>query len=45
VVPRTQPIEGDLAESWTQPNDTTYLFKLSARGVRWHSKPRSTGGS
>ena len=28
VVPGTQPIEGDLAESWTQPNDTTYVFKL-----------------
>src|SRR5512134_880367 len=23
VVPGTQPVEPDLAESWTQPNDTT----------------------
>jgi ABC-type transport system substrate-binding protein len=38
VVPGTQPIEPDLAESWTQPNDTTYLFKLR-KGVRWHPKP------
>jgi len=28
VKPGTQPLEPDLAESWTQPNDTTYIFKL-----------------
>ena len=28
VQPGTFPIEGDLAESWTQPNETTYVFKL-----------------
>jgi len=33
VVPGTFPIEGDLAESWTQPNETTYVFKLR-KGVR-----------
>jgi len=38
VVPGTFPLEGDLAESWTQPNETTYIFKLR-RGVRWHPKP------
>jgi peptide/nickel transport system substrate-binding protein len=38
VAPGTFPIEGDLAESWTQPNETTYVFKLR-RGVRWHPKP------
>ena len=38
VVPGTFPIEGDLAEAWSQPNDTTYIFKLR-RGVRWHNKP------
>ncbi len=42
VVPGTFPIEGDLAESWTQPNDTTYVFKLR-RGVRWHPKPPVNG--
>src|SRR5688500_8286864 len=42
VVPGTQPIEGDLAESWTQPNDTTYVFKLK-KGVRWHPKPPVNG--
>ena len=28
VAPGTFPLEGDLAESWTQPNETTYVFKL-----------------
>src|SRR5437016_11906599 len=42
VVPGTFPLEGDLAESWTQPNETTYVFKLR-RGVKWHNKPPSKG--
>ena len=42
VAPGTFPIEGDLAESWTQPNETTYVFKLR-RGVRWHPKPPVNG--
>jgi len=42
VVPGTFPIEGDLAESWTQPNETTYVFKLR-RGVKWHNKPPVNG--
>src|SRR5512145_2409267 len=42
VVPGTFPIEGELAESWTQPNDTTYVFKLR-RGVRWHARPPVNG--
>ncbi|HEV8471290.1 MAG TPA: ABC transporter substrate-binding protein [Methylomirabilota bacterium] len=42
VAPGTFPLEGDLAESWTQPNDTTYVFKLR-RGVRWHPKPPVNG--
>src|SRR6267143_1243832 len=42
VPPGTFPIEGDLAESWTQPNDTTYVFRLR-RGVRWHNKPPVNG--
>jgi peptide/nickel transport system substrate-binding protein len=36
------PLEGDLAESWTQSNETTYVFKLR-RGVRWHNKPPVNG--
>jgi peptide/nickel transport system substrate-binding protein len=42
VTPGTFAIEGDLAESWTQPNETTYVFKLR-RGVRWHGKPPVNG--
>ena len=42
VVPGTQPIENDLAESWQRTNDTTYVFKLR-RGVRWHNKPPVNG--
>jgi peptide/nickel transport system substrate-binding protein len=42
VVPGTFPLEGDLAESWTQPSDTTYVFKLR-RGVKFHNKPPVNG--
>jgi len=42
VAPGSLVIEGDLAESWTQPNETTYVFKLR-RGVRWHNKPPVNG--
>ena len=42
VKPMTYPLEPDLAESWTQPNDTTYIFKLK-KGVRWHPKPPVNG--
>jgi len=42
VQPGTFAIEPDLAESWTQPNETTYIFKLR-RGVRWHPKPPVNG--
>jgi peptide/nickel transport system substrate-binding protein len=42
VVPGTQPVENDLAESWQRTNDTTYVFKLR-RGVRWHPKPPVNG--
>jgi peptide/nickel transport system substrate-binding protein len=42
VRPGTTPLEGDLAESWTQVNDTTYVFRLR-RGVRWHNKPPVNG--
>src|SRR5262245_22179963 len=42
VTPGTFPIEGDLAESWAQTTNTTYVFKLR-RGVRWHAKPPVNG--
>jgi peptide/nickel transport system substrate-binding protein len=42
VAPGTFPVEGDIAESWSQPNDTTYVFKLR-KGVRWHNKPPVNG--
>ena len=42
VAPGSFVIEPDLAESWTQPNETTYVFKLR-RGVRWHNKPPVNG--
>jgi len=42
IPPGTFPIEGDLAESWTQPNETTYIFKLR-KGVRWQNKPPVNG--
>src|SRR6201988_1264243 len=42
VIPGTFAIEGDLAESWTQPNEMTYVFKLCS-GVRWHPRPPVNG--
>jgi peptide/nickel transport system substrate-binding protein len=42
VRPGSLVLEGDLAESWTQPSDTTYVFKLR-RGVRFHPKPPVDG--
>jgi peptide/nickel transport system substrate-binding protein len=42
VKPMTYPIAPDLAESWTRPDDTTYVFKLR-KGVRWHPKPPVNG--
>ena len=42
VTPGTQPVEGDLAESWQRASDTTYVFKLR-KGVRWHPKPPVNG--
>src|SRR4030095_15604840 len=37
VVPGTQPVEADLAESWERQGDNVYAFKLR-KGVRWHNK-------
>ena len=42
VKPGSLTLEGDLAESWTQPSDTTYVFRLR-RGVRFHPKPPVNG--
>jgi peptide/nickel transport system substrate-binding protein len=42
IQPGTFPLEGDLAESWSQPNETTYVFRLR-KGVRWHAKPPVNG--
>src|SRR5215475_580465 len=42
VVPGTQPVEADLAESWERQGDTVYVFKLR-KGVRWHPKPPVNG--
>ena len=42
VTPGIFDVEGDLAESWTQPDETTYVFKLR-KGVRWHTKPPVSG--
>jgi peptide/nickel transport system substrate-binding protein len=33
---------GDLAESWTQPDDLTHIFKLRP-GVKWHNIPPVNG--
>ena len=42
VAPGSFALEGDLAETWTQTNETTYVFKLR-RGVRFHPKPPVNG--
>jgi peptide/nickel transport system substrate-binding protein len=42
IQPGAFSIEGDLAESWSQPNETTYIFKLR-KGVRWQNKPPVNG--
>jgi peptide/nickel transport system substrate-binding protein len=42
VRPGTYPIEPDVAESWTQQNETTYVFKLR-KDVRWHPRPPLNG--
>ena len=42
VPPGSFVLEGDLAEFWTQPDETTYVFRLR-KGVRWHPKPPVNG--
>ena len=41
TVPGTQPIDGDLVDSWERQGDA-YVFKLM-KGVRWHPKPPVNG--
>ena len=42
IRPGSLQIEGDLAESWQQASDTSYVFKLR-KGVRFHAKPPVNG--
>ena len=42
IAPGSFQIEGDLAESWSQPNELTYVFKLR-KGARFHNKPPVNG--
>src|SRR5512134_1016641 len=42
VKPGVFEYEGDLAERWSQQDDTTYVFKLRP-GVKWHSKAPLNG--
>ena len=42
IVPGTQPLDSDLAQSWDRVGDTVYVFKLRP-GVRWQPKPPVNG--
>src|SRR5262245_13603218 len=42
IAPGTFQYEGDLAESWSQPDELTYVFKLR-KGVRFHPRPPVNG--
>jgi peptide/nickel transport system substrate-binding protein len=42
IVPGTQPLDSDLAESWDRVGDTVYIFRLR-RNVRWQPKPPVNG--
>jgi peptide/nickel transport system substrate-binding protein len=42
IVPGTQPLDSDLAQSWDRVGDTAYIFRLR-QGVRWQPKPPVNG--
>ena len=42
IVPGTQPLDSDLAQSWDHVGETVYVFKLR-EGVRWQPKPPVNG--
>ena len=42
IVPGTQPLDTDLAQSWDRIGDTAYIFRLRP-GVRWQPKPPVNG--
>ena len=42
VTPGSFVIEGDLAERWEEPDETSVVFYLR-RGVKWHKKPPVNG--
>ncbi len=42
IVPGTQPLDSDLAQSWDREGETVYVFKLR-QGVRWQPKPPVNG--
>ena len=42
IVPGTQPLDSDLAQSWDRVGDTVYVFKLRP-GIRWQPKPPVNG--
>jgi peptide/nickel transport system substrate-binding protein len=42
IVPGTQPLDSDLAQSWDRLGDTVYVFRLRP-GVRWQPKPPVNG--
>jgi peptide/nickel transport system substrate-binding protein len=42
IVPGTQPLDSDLAQSWDRAGDTAYTFRLR-QGVRWQPKPPVNG--
>jgi peptide/nickel transport system substrate-binding protein len=42
IVPGTQPLDSDLAQSWDRLGETAYVFRLR-QGVRWQPKPPVNG--
>jgi peptide/nickel transport system substrate-binding protein len=42
IVPGTQPLDSDIAQSWDRVGETVYVFKLR-QGIRWQPKPPVNG--